>query len=151
MGEDARRDDVDHRGPGAGAEVRQRLLDEEERAAHVGLVRLGKGLGRDVAQWLGQRVGGVVDHDVDATEGLDRASDQVAQLVESADVGRHRQGRSARGANRIDRLLARLGLSAGDDDVGSHGREAHGNRSPDAATPAGDHGDPVAQVEGVER
>jgi hypothetical protein len=51
-----------------GSQVRQRLLHQEHRPAQVHLVGLGQCLDGHLTKRLGQRVGSVVDHHVDASE-----------------------------------------------------------------------------------
>ena len=73
-------------------EVRKRGLDEEHRPAQVHAERLVPRLGRELAERLGQRVGGVVDDDVDAAEAVDGACRPApASCVELAQVGRARR------------------------------------------------------------
>ena len=103
--ERAGRDHVHDGGVLARLQVRQRLLHEEDRAAQVHVERLLPRLGRELPEWLRQRVRRVVDDDVDAAEAVDRLRHEIVQRLEVAGVGRHTQRVAAHGAQ------VRLGLA----------------------------------------
>ena len=94
-------------------------LHQKHRSAQVDVVRLGQRLGGDLTERLGQCVGGVVDHDVDAAELVDGALDQGAEVVDVAEVRRHADGLAAEAAQVLGGLLAGVGLAAGDHDAGA--------------------------------
>ena len=85
---------------------------------------------------------GVVDHDVEAAEGLDGRVDEALQVVDLADVGVDADGLVA---ERDDLLLEVLGgLLVGDvvdDDVGARRGQRQHDGLADAAVAAGDDGD----------
>ena len=81
------RDHVDDGGVRARLQVRQRVLHQEHRAAEVDVVRLVPRVDGELAERLGEGVGRVVDHDVDAAEALDGGVDQRLQRIEVAHVG----------------------------------------------------------------
>ena len=97
---------------------RHRLLDEEERRAHVDVedlvVALFGGV-EDVAA-VGQR-GGVDEH-VDAAEALVGLLDHLAAFRDLGEIGLDEQGRAARRRNFAGDPLAVGGVAAADDEAG---------------------------------
>ena len=70
----------------AGLEVRQGRLHQEDRASDVDLDRLGERIRRHFSELLGEGVGCVVDHDIDAAELGCRCRDQRLELAELAEM-----------------------------------------------------------------
>ena len=95
-------------------------------------MRLLQRLGGDRPDRLGQRVGGVVDDDVEPAEALDRARHQRPHLVEVAHVRGHAQGLGPGLLEHRHRPVARVGLAAGHHHLGAHGGEAPGDGEADA-------------------
>ena len=112
------------------------VLHQEHRAAQVDLVRLGPCLGGHLAERLGQRVGGVVDHHVDTAELVDGALDQGAEGVDVAEVRGHADGLAAEPAQVLGGLLAGVGFAAGDHDAGAGQNETLRKREADASRAA---------------
>ena len=90
------------------------------------------------------RAAGVVDQDVDAAEVIGDAVDQRLRLGLVADVAGD-EARAIGTAHLVQRLLAFVGRSAADHDLGPLGEERVGDGPADAPRPSGDHGHPVLQ------
>src|SRR5690606_1535637 len=150
-GEDPGGQDVDDRRVVAGAEVLERLLDQEERSPQVHVVGLGQRVRGDRTDREGEGVGGVVDDHVDSAELLDGGADEPCDGVEVAHVGGYRQRGAAGPADGGGRLVARVGLAARHHDPGTDGGETLGHRPADPPAAPGDPGHPVRQVEGSQQ
>ena len=85
---------------------------------------------------------GVVDENVGAAEQPLDVGDEVVRPLARGDVAGHPFGPDAEGFGDAPRLAANpLHAASGDDDVDALGREALGDRKPDADAAAGDDGD----------
>ncbi len=102
---------------------------------------------RHLAQRLGQGVGGVVHHDVDAAELVDRALHQSFEIVDVAEVSGHPDGLAAEFAQVLRGLLAGVGFAAGDDDAGTREDEPLRKCQPDSPGPARHDDGAVGHVE----
>src|SRR5262249_18832080 len=89
---------------------------------------------------------GVVAYHVDTTELGDGPVAQRLHLLWLADVGGHGEHRRPAGAERRGRLLERLRLDVGQDDLRTLGGEAVGERATDSARAGGDDHDRVLQL-----
>ena len=128
-------------------QVRQRVLDEEHRAAQIHFVGLRPRFGCHLPQRLGQRVGGVVHHDIDAAECVDGPLHQGGEIVDVTEVSGHPDGLAAEPAQVLGGLLAGVGFAAGDHDVGAGQHEALRQRQPDSSGAAGDDDGAAGHVE----
>jgi hypothetical protein len=117
-------------------------LGAEERALQVDVEHpLVLVLGRVEDRGAGLDAG-VVDHDVEPAEGVDRGLHQLLQIGRLADVGLHPDGVPADGLDPGDELRRLLGMDdVVDDDVGSfRGRCQHHRFADPAVAPGHDDG-----------
>ena len=143
------RRDVDHRSAVAGQ--------------HGGDGRLGQGVGGEDVEAEGpghvpdagvhERAGGgaphVVDHDVDAPEGVDRGLGQAGHGVEVGQVGRDHDRPATQPLDGGGHLAQLLGAAGRHDDVGAHLGQGHGRGRPDAASGTGHDGRPAVEAEAL--
>ena len=131
----------------AAFEVRERGLHEEHRAAQIDVERLLPRFGRELTEGLGQRVGGVVDHDVDAAERVDRSLDESRECIELAHVRRDADRLGPQPPQVLFGFRAGIGFAAPYNDAGPRAGEALRNRAADPAGSAGHDHDAVTDVE----
>ena len=122
-------------------------LDQEQGSEEVGGEGPFERRGVEPLEGAVEDGGGVVHHDVEPPEALDRGGHEALHVVGVLHARRHRQGLAAEGLHLVDDGLARLELAAGDHDRGTGLGEAEGHRSPEAAGAAGHDGDAAGQVE----
>ena len=109
------------------------MLHQEHRAAQVHLVRLGPRVDGHLAERLCERVGGVVDHHVDAAEPVDGPLHQCCKVVDVADVSGHADGLTPETAQVLSGLLAGVGFAAGHHDIRAGQRETFCQSDADAS------------------
>ncbi len=120
----------------AGSRLRGEKGALEVHAEHEVVVLLG-----DVEKRLADLDAGVVDEDVEATEGGDGGGDQALGLRRHADVGAEHDRLPAQLARSAPRRRALVLLAVVvHRHVGALAREAQGDRLPDAARAAGHEG-----------
>jgi hypothetical protein len=134
---------------GAGLQVRQRVLHQEHRSAQVHLVGLRPRFGCHLAQRLGQRVRGVVHHDIDAAELVDGPLHEGTEIVDVAKVGGHADGLAPETAQVLGCPLAGVGFAAGHHHICAGQHEALCQREADASGAAGDDDRAAGHVEQV--
>ena len=128
--------------------LRDGLRAEPDIALDVGPHDLVEGLVRDVEQRAEIGVHrGVADEDVDLAVMLGRARYQRLDFVAAGDVAGNDVGVAAGFADAVGHLPARIGLAAGDHDLGAELREQFGRGTADAAARAGDDGDLAGEIE----
>ena len=142
--------DVDDGAPAVGHHARCDQGGEAERPLQVEADHLvPHGLG-DLAQvTVEQGHAGIVDEDVDATEGLVGGVHQSVELLPSAHVGRNSQRPPPPRLDLGRRRSAGLELSTGDDHIGAGVGQAEGHGPAQPPAPAGHQGHLPGQVEAL--
>ena len=125
------------------AQVRQRRLGQQECAADVDVHHQVELLGGQFLGRIGRDGAGVVDHDVDAAEVLDRRIHRTLHVLFLAHVADHRDALAARGlhfghsgVHGAGQLGVRFGGLGEQDDVCALLGGAQRDRQPDAAAAA---------------